>query len=465
MLGQSVVADVQLRRLHGVRLLAAPAGRARSTRTTCPCGADGTPLAIRIRAPKLTPLATLVAHAAPRSSERDTRSPSASAALGGPEACAGCGGRLAGVGGAPRSDGRPSTEAHHALARGLCSAERGAACPRRRPRRGRSGMAQVFDVVVVGGGTAGAITAARLSEDPSLSVCLLEAGPSDVGRDEVLRLRRWLELLESDYDYGYTTTLQPRGNAHIVHSRARVLGGCSSHNTQIWFKPLPLDWQDWVDAGRRRAGTTSAWTRTTTASRARTGSSRRRIATRSCYDWIEAAAARRRRARRTRTGTRRRSPTASASSTSATTRPPASARRRASCTCTRSWTSATNLSIQCESRALRLEVTSGRATGRARGARGRRARPHRGAPGDRRGVRVGRLAAPAALSGIGPRRDLERLGIESVHDLPGRRREPDRPPRVDHHLEAQAAHGPREGDGRRLRAVREPPAGATSGPT
>ena len=110
-------------------------------------------------------------------------------------------------------------------------------------------MAQVFDVVVVGGGTAGAITAARLSEDPTLSVCVLEAGPSDVGRDEVLRLSRWLELLESDYDWGYTTTLQPRGNAHIVHSRARVLGGCSSHNTQIWFKPLPLDWADWVAAG------------------------------------------------------------------------------------------------------------------------------------------------------------------------------------------------------------------------
>src|SRR5205814_744030 len=41
----------------------------------------------------------------------------------------------------------------------------------------------------------------------------------------------------------------PRANAHIVHSRAKVLGGCSSHNTMIWFKPFPDDWNDWVDQG------------------------------------------------------------------------------------------------------------------------------------------------------------------------------------------------------------------------
>jgi choline dehydrogenase len=106
-----------------------------------------------------------------------------------------------------------------------------------------------YDYLVVGGGTAGAIVAARLSEDPSSRVCLIEAGPSDRDHPEVLQLRRWPESLESPIDYGYRTVLQPRGNSHIVHSRARILGGCSSHNTMIWFKPLPGDWRDWEDSG------------------------------------------------------------------------------------------------------------------------------------------------------------------------------------------------------------------------
>ncbi len=112
-----------------------------------------------------------------------------------------------------------------------------------------SGEIGTFDYVIVGGGTAGAIIAARLSEDADVRVCLIEAGPTDVGFDDVLQLRRWLSLLEGPIDLAYTTTLQPRGNAHIVHSRAAVLGGCSSHNTQIYFKPFPGDWQDWVDRG------------------------------------------------------------------------------------------------------------------------------------------------------------------------------------------------------------------------
>ncbi|WP_130512479.1 GMC family oxidoreductase [Krasilnikovia cinnamomea] len=104
-------------------------------------------------------------------------------------------------------------------------------------------------MVVVGGGTAGAVVAARLSADPAVRVCLVEGGPSDVGDDRVLRLRNWLNLLETELDYDYPIVPQPRGNSHIRHSRARVLGGCSSHNTMISFLPPPADFADWVAAG------------------------------------------------------------------------------------------------------------------------------------------------------------------------------------------------------------------------
>ncbi|MEU1434333.1 GMC family oxidoreductase N-terminal domain-containing protein [Streptomyces sp. NPDC005786] len=106
-----------------------------------------------------------------------------------------------------------------------------------------------YDYVIVGGGTAGSVIASRLTENPDVTVALIEGGPSDVGRDDVLTLRRWMGLLGGELDYDYPTTEQPRGNSYIRHSRARVLGGCSSHNTLIAFKPLPSDWDEWAAAG------------------------------------------------------------------------------------------------------------------------------------------------------------------------------------------------------------------------
>ncbi|MEV5945518.1 GMC oxidoreductase [Streptomyces sp. NPDC051993] len=106
-----------------------------------------------------------------------------------------------------------------------------------------------FDYVVVGGGTAGCVVAARLSEDPSVTVCLLEAGPSDVGDDNVLRLERWMGLLESGYDWDYPVEPQERGNSFMRHARARVLGGCSSHNSCIAFWAPAEDLGAWAAAG------------------------------------------------------------------------------------------------------------------------------------------------------------------------------------------------------------------------
>ncbi|WP_338674930.1 GMC oxidoreductase [Streptomyces sp. SCSIO 30461] len=106
-----------------------------------------------------------------------------------------------------------------------------------------------FDHVVVGGGTAGAVIAARLTEDPEVTVCLVEAGPSDVGEDGILRLDRWMALLESGFDWDYPVEPQENGNSFLRHARAKVLGGCSSHNSCIAFWAPAEDLDEWGAMG------------------------------------------------------------------------------------------------------------------------------------------------------------------------------------------------------------------------
>ncbi|KAM4063220.1 GMC oxidoreductase [Hirsutella rhossiliensis] len=107
-----------------------------------------------------------------------------------------------------------------------------------------------YDYIIVGGGTAGCVLASRLSSYlPERRVLLIEAGPSDFKLNNVLDLRQWLSLLGGELDYDYGTTEQPMGNSHIRHSRAKVLGGCSSHNTLISFRPFRHDLDRWVEQG------------------------------------------------------------------------------------------------------------------------------------------------------------------------------------------------------------------------
>ena len=67
--------------------------------------------------------------------------------------------------------------------------------------------------------------------------------------DRVLDLKKWLTLLGGELDYDYGTTEQPMGNSYIRHSRAKVLGGCSSHNTLISFRPFRHDMDRWQRLG------------------------------------------------------------------------------------------------------------------------------------------------------------------------------------------------------------------------
>lgn len=108
---------------------------------------------------------------------------------------------------------------------------------------------RTYDYIIVGGGTAGSVVAARLAENRHVSVCLIEAGPSDEGKAEVLAVKNWPNLLGTELDYDYTIEKQWRGNSRIRHSRGRVLGGCSSHNSCIAFRAPDYDMDSWQQLG------------------------------------------------------------------------------------------------------------------------------------------------------------------------------------------------------------------------
>ena len=98
----------------------------------------------------------------------------------------------------------------------------------------------MYDVAIAGGGTAGCALAARLSEDPSRTVCLVEAGP-DYGPFEG---GRWpADLLDARalaLSHSWETDREDRSQL-----RARVIGGCSAHNACIVLRPPPEDYEAW----------------------------------------------------------------------------------------------------------------------------------------------------------------------------------------------------------------------------
>lgn len=82
-----------------------------------------------------------------------------------------------------------------------------------------------------------------------MTVTVLEAGPSDRDEPRARDIRRWAQMLESEYDLDYRSVPQQRGNSDIRQSRMRILGGCSTANTMITWRPLPADLDEWAALG------------------------------------------------------------------------------------------------------------------------------------------------------------------------------------------------------------------------
>ncbi|KXN87043.1 Choline dehydrogenase, mitochondrial [Leucoagaricus sp. SymC.cos] len=104
-----------------------------------------------------------------------------------------------------------------------------------------------YDFIVAGGGTGGGVVAARLAENPDWKILVIEAGRSNEGVFATKPPGLSSELIGTEVDWNYTTTSQSGINGRsTTYGRAKMLGGCSSHNGMAYTKGARDDWDRWA---------------------------------------------------------------------------------------------------------------------------------------------------------------------------------------------------------------------------
>ncbi len=114
-----------------------------------------------------------------------------------------------------------------------------------------------FDYIIVGAGSAGCVIASRLAEDPSTTICVLEAGPSD-WHPMIHIPVGWMKLLNNPkYNWMYEADASEwTGGRKISAPRGKTLGGSSSINGNIFNRGAPSDFDHWAQRGNQGWGYT-----------------------------------------------------------------------------------------------------------------------------------------------------------------------------------------------------------------
>ncbi|HYE52247.1 MAG TPA: choline dehydrogenase [Azospirillaceae bacterium] len=108
----------------------------------------------------------------------------------------------------------------------------------------------MYDYVIVGGGSAGCVMAARLTEDPDVRVCLLEAGPADKSPMIHMPFGILGMMRSKTLNWNYTTEPQRHlQGRRLFWPRGKTLGGSSASNAMIYIRGHAHDYDDWEAAG------------------------------------------------------------------------------------------------------------------------------------------------------------------------------------------------------------------------